>query len=68
WCACSPDLNLIEGVWRTMKEHINCQVPQPQNNESIQAVILDEWDAIDEDDLNFLVLGTWYGRLGSCCS
>jgi len=57
WIACSPDLNLIEGVWRRMKGRINHRIPHPQTNEAIKAAILEEWNAVDEDDLNYLVLG-----------
>ena len=57
WMACSPDLNLIEGVWRLMKGRINRRIPCPQTNEAMKAAILEEWNAVDEDDLNYLVLG-----------
>jgi len=40
-----------------MKGRINRRLPRPQNNEAMKAAILEEWDAVYEDDLNYLVLG-----------
>jgi len=40
-----------------MKGPINRRLPRPQNNKAMKAAISEEWDAVDEDDLNYLVLG-----------
>jgi len=41
WPATSPDMSLIEGIWRLMKARISKLIPRPQNNndmiEAIQA-------------------------------
>ena len=56
WTASSPDLNLIEGVWRLIKGRINHRIPQPQTNDTMGTAILTEWNALNEDDLGSLLL------------
>ena len=55
WVASSPDLNLIEGVWRLMKNRIHNRIPRPQNNEDMRRAIREEWDAISAADLDSLL-------------
>ena len=40
-----------------MQGHINHDIPHPEDNEAIRATILEEWNAVNEDDLNHLVPG-----------
>lgn len=56
WCAKSPDLNLIEGVWRLMKARISSRSPRPQKNDTMRAAIQEEWDKIDFQDLENLII------------
>ncbi|PWW78982.1 hypothetical protein C7212DRAFT_167508, partial [Tuber magnatum] len=46
WPATSPDLNLIEPVWRLMKSHISKLHPRPQNNKDMITAIRNEWNKI----------------------
>jgi len=58
WTAKSPDLNLIEGVWRLMKARINQRTPRPNRNDLMRAAIREEWASIDETDLVHLLSST----------
>ena len=55
WTEKSPDLNLIEGVWRLMKTRINARRPRPQQNDTLRAAIQEEWEAIHIQDLELLL-------------
>jgi len=51
WPATSPDLNLIETIWRLMKVHISNLIPHAQNNHEMIEALRTQWDAITEYDL-----------------
>ena len=57
WVAKSPDLNLIEGVWRIIKARINQRSPRPNRNELMGAAIREEWEAINTTELEGLLAG-----------
>lgn len=57
WIAKSPDLNLIEGVWRLIKARIHARIPRPNNNALMREAIQEEWDKIDTQDLQLLLSG-----------
>lgn len=55
WVAKSPDLNLIEGVWRLMKARINRRLPRPDKNDLMRDAIREEWENITTQDLESLL-------------
>ena len=44
--AQSPDLNLIENLWRKLKEYIT-HVIKPKSKDELVAGILDFWETVD---------------------
>ena len=52
----SPDMNPIEKVWRAMKQSLHRRKHQPQTEAEIEAAILEEWAAIDQEWINRLIL------------
>ena len=55
WAGCSPDLNLIEGVWWLIKSRIRKRTPRPQTNSLMRDAIQQEWDNISSQDLELLL-------------
>ena len=55
WASKSPDLNLMEGVWRLLKARINRRIPRPNTNPLMREAIEAEWANITEHDLEQLL-------------
>ena len=67
WPATSPDINLIEAIWRLMKARISKLIPRPQNNNHMIEAIQAQWDAITEHDLGE-ILDTMIDRVDALVS
>jgi len=67
WPATSPDMNLIEAIWRLMKTRIGKLIPRPQNNNDMMEAIKAQWDAITEYDLGE-ILDTMIDRVDTLVS
>jgi hypothetical protein len=52
WPARSPDLNIIENVWNLLKHAVFRQ--NPQNLSHLKALIVQEWDKIDQSTIQKL--------------
>jgi hypothetical protein len=50
WAASSPDLNVIEKVWRWIKARINEMEPFPTSLAELKAAVQDLWDLLDPYD------------------
>ena len=59
----SPDLSIIENVWRTLKQRIKNR--KPSIKEELRQVIFEEWDKIAQEEINDLVL-TMQDRVREC--
>ena len=44
--SCSPDLNPIENIWRTMKQRIKARSRFPATVAEMRAVVQEEWDRL----------------------
>jgi hypothetical protein len=53
----SPDLNIIENVWRILKQRLKQALRSSKglDIEGVKSLILDLWDGIDIEDINTLV-------------
>jgi hypothetical protein len=53
----SPDLNIIENVWRILKQRLKqaLRTRRGLDMEGVKRLILDLWDDIDIEDINTLV-------------
>ena len=51
WPPTSPDMHLIEVLWRLMRSRIGKLVPGPHNNNDMMEASKAQWDAITEHDL-----------------
>ena len=54
--AIFPDMNPIEKCWRAMKQSLHRCKKQPTNEQEMQDAILEEWEALDQDWINSLIL------------
>ncbi len=53
WPANSPDLNVIEAIWDTMKRRMRNK--KPTTSEQLKQVIMESWDSITALDIDKLV-------------
>jgi hypothetical protein len=53
--ACSPDLNPIENVWRTMKSRIKARATFPDTVYKMRQAVQEEWDRLEPGDWNGFV-------------
>lgn len=51
----SPDLNIIENVWRLIKQRLKHHNHEYGNKEKLKRAILEEWDAVTQQEINDLV-------------
>jgi hypothetical protein len=50
----SPDLSLIEGVWRILKQRVKAR--KARNQAQLRQYIFEEWDKITVQEINSLIL------------
>ena len=55
WPACSPDMNLIEHAWDSMKRAVFGRDNPPTTLRDIRRISIEEWDNLDQQDLEELV-------------
>ena len=48
--ASSSDLNPIENVWRTLKQHIKARSQFPATRELLKEAVQEEWDKSKPED------------------
>jgi transposase len=54
WPPSSPDLNLIEKIWRWMKNEITKMVNLPTTKEDLKRVLQELWDKVDPVEWRYL--------------
>jgi transposase len=47
WPANSPDLNLIENIWKQLKDNIQSQKVFPRTVGKLKAALSEEWENLD---------------------
>ena len=52
WPSYSPDLNLIENLWKVWKDHFQKANPQPTNRDEIIKVALASWEELKEMNIS----------------
>jgi transposase len=62
WPPNSPDLNIIETIWGTMKNHVARKEPKTKQN--LWQVTQEAWDSISLDTIRLLLSG-WGARLSA---
>ena len=60
WPPFSPDLNLTESVWKSMKDDIQTRYPEFENGrqisqQTLRRAIREAWDSISSDELGQFV-------------
>ena len=54
WPPHSPDMNIIEHVWATLKCHVNMQNPQLKNLDELWEMVEWEWYHISDEEIAHL--------------
>ncbi len=49
WIPNSPDMNIIEHVWKHLNNRVHARKRLPSNTEELWAALKEEWEAIDGD-------------------
>ena len=52
--ASSPDLNPIENLWHTLKQHVRSRAHTPTSSLELQQAVKEAWDSITIDEINHL--------------
>jgi len=52
WPAQSPDLNIIENLWATLKKNVSRR--HPKNKEDLWAILQEEWSKVDSSEVRNL--------------
>ena len=53
--ASSPDLNPIENLWHTLKQHVRSREHPPTSLSELKQAVREAWDSISIDEINALV-------------
>jgi len=59
----SPDLNMIENVWALLKRRIFRRVPRPRNLDQLWDVAQEEWEGIEQEDIDRWIEETMPARI-----
>lgn len=51
WPASSPDMNVIEYVWKILKHRIQRRDPRPVTVSELKEEIFEEWEKFTEDEI-----------------
>jgi len=52
WPAQSPDLNIIENLWATLKKNFSSRYPK--NKEDLWVILQEEWSKVDSSEVRKL--------------